>query len=262
MDWEADRLYRVPSRRNGKAGSVVTGVPSKPSFTESGHHTHSVWCPCQFVSTLLDQSICGLCGHGIHAHLDYVSMVVNYYPANQCAAYVQKTPLAQRCTCEAQLCDHVPTNNPYRSEEPWTVLDYFTDSNGYNAAAISYSNDAVNDPYTPSSMSFSSADSDAATQSSHGANLMPTARAPVFSPRPRHASSPSSGAENIPFASTSISSPSSSASSTIQSDITQIQAYSSNRYFVHPDHSINTYARQPDGDAIYENLHSHGGSNV
>lgn len=42
MDWEADRLYRIPSRRNGKAGSVVTGVPSKPSFTESGHHTHSV----------------------------------------------------------------------------------------------------------------------------------------------------------------------------------------------------------------------------
>ncbi|KAK0434953.1 hypothetical protein EV421DRAFT_1740588 [Armillaria borealis] len=223
------------------------------------------YCQCPwFVSTLLDQHLCGLCGHGIHAHVDYVSMVVNYYPANQCAAYVQKTPLAQRCTCEAQLCDHVATNNPYRMTEPWKVLDYFPDNNipSSNVGAIGFSNGAVNDPYTPSSMSFSSADSDAVTQSSHDANLMPTARAPVFSPSPRHAFSPSSGVENIRFASTSISSPSSSASSTIQSDITQIQAYSSNHYFVHPDHFINTYARQSDDDATDENLHYHGGSNV
>ncbi len=33
------------------------------------------------------QDICSLCGHGIHAHADYVSMVVNHYPVNQCAAY-------------------------------------------------------------------------------------------------------------------------------------------------------------------------------
>ncbi len=36
------------------------------------------------------QDICGHCGHGIHAHADYVSIVVNHYPANQCAAYAQK----------------------------------------------------------------------------------------------------------------------------------------------------------------------------
>ncbi|PBK80436.1 hypothetical protein ARMGADRAFT_1092227 [Armillaria gallica] len=236
-------------------------VPSKGQCIQvTDNHCQCPW----FASTLLDQSICVLCGHGIHAHVDYVSMVVNYYPANQCAAYVQKTPLAQRCTCEAQLCDHIPTNNPYRSEEPWTVLDRFTDSNGYNAAAISFSSDTINDPYTPSFTSFSSADSDAVTQFSHDVNLMPTARAPVFSPSPRHAFSPSSGAENIRFASTSISSPSSSTSSAIQSEITQTQAYSSYEYFVqYPDRFMNDpYAHQPNSDAANEGFEYQGYSNA
>ncbi|PBK64427.1 hypothetical protein ARMSODRAFT_961938 [Armillaria solidipes] len=214
-------------------------------------------CQCPwFASTLLDQHVCGQCGHGIHAHVDYVSTIVNYYPANQCAAYVQRTPLTQRCTCEAWLCDHVATNNPYRIAEPWKVLDYFPDNNvpSSNVNAIGFSNSTINDPYTSSSMSLSSAGSDAVIQSSHNANLMLTARAPVFSPSPCHAFSPSSGTENIPFASTSISSP----------DITQTQAYSSYEYFVqYPDRLMNDpYAQQPNSDAANEGFEYQGYSNA
>ncbi|KAK0183922.1 hypothetical protein F5146DRAFT_1077069 [Armillaria mellea] len=220
------------------------------------------YCQCPwFVPTLLDQHLCGQCGHGIHAHVDYISTIVNYYPPNQCAAYVQKTPLAQRCTCEAQLCDHVSTDNPYRMAEPWRVLDYFLDPSS-NVNAFGLSNGTVSSPYTPGSMSFPSIDSDAVTQASHDVNLMSTDTATVFSPSPRHASSSSSGAETSPFASASIASLSSSAMFAIQSDIAQVQAYSSNHYFVHPDHSINTYARQSDDDTTDENLHYHDGSNV
>ncbi|PBK96331.1 hypothetical protein ARMGADRAFT_1076510 [Armillaria gallica] len=79
-------------------------------------------CQCLWffppASPLLDQYICDGCGHGIHTHVDYVSMDVNHHPPTQCAAYVQKTPLAQRCTCEAQLCDHIAIDNPYRYPEP------------------------------------------------------------------------------------------------------------------------------------------------
>ncbi|KAK0210320.1 hypothetical protein DFS33DRAFT_1483429 [Desarmillaria ectypa] len=213
-------------------------------------------CPC-FASTFLDQHICGQCGHGIHAHVDYVSMVVSYYPPTQCAAYVQKTPLAQRCTCEAQLCDHIATDNMYCSAEPWTDLDFFMDSNSpsHNTAMISFSNDAINHPYTPSPMSLSSVNPDTVIFS-HDTNLMPITRAPIFFPSPRSSFNPSNDVGSIPFASTSISSPSSSASSGIQSDITQIQAYSSYDYFVqYPDHSMNnTYALQPNGDATNESF--------
>ncbi|PBK80439.1 hypothetical protein ARMGADRAFT_1020911 [Armillaria gallica] len=176
-------------------------------------------------------------------------MVVNHYPPTQCTAYVQKTPLAQRCTCEAQLCDHLPTNNLYRSAEPWNVLGYFPDNNrpSYNPAAIDFSNDGINDPYTPSSMSFSG-----------DANLMPITTAPVFSPSPR-AFIPSSEVGNISFAPTSISSP-----SAIQSDIIQAQTYSPDDHFVqYPDHFMNdSYARQPEGGATEENLYHHDHSNV
>ncbi|PBK77636.1 hypothetical protein ARMSODRAFT_946477 [Armillaria solidipes] len=71
-------------------------------ITNDSQHCQCLWFfPPE--SPLLDQNICGLCGHGIHAHADYVSIVVNHYPANQCAAYVQRTTLMQRCTCEAQF---------------------------------------------------------------------------------------------------------------------------------------------------------------
>ncbi|SJL04592.1 uncharacterized protein ARMOST_07960 [Armillaria ostoyae] len=228
--------------------------PSRGQCTQVTNHTQRCQCP-SFASPLLDPYICVNCGHGIHAHADYVSMVVNHYPPTQCAAYVQKTPLAQRCTCEAQLCDHISIDNLYRSAEPWTVLDYFPDKTGpsYSPAAISFSNDAINDPYTPSSMTFS-----------RDANLMPVTTAPVFSPSPR-ASIPSSEVGNISLAPTPISSPfASSASSGIQSDITQAQAYSPDDRFVqYPDHFMNdSYDRQPDGGATDENLYYHGHSNV
>ncbi|KAK0228067.1 hypothetical protein IW262DRAFT_576417 [Armillaria fumosa] len=203
----------------------------------------------------LSQYICINCGHGIHTHADYVSMVVHHYPPTQCVAYVQKTPLTQCCTCEIWLCDHLPTNNLYRSAEPWTVLDqYFPDNSGasYSIAAIEFSNGATNDPYTPSSMSFS-----------RDAGLMPIT-APVISPSPR-AFIPSSEVGSISLAPTSFFSPSaSSASSGIQSDVTQAQAYSPDNHFVqYPDHFMNnSYNRQPEGGATDENLYYHGHSNV
>ncbi|KAK0434947.1 hypothetical protein EV421DRAFT_1740583 [Armillaria borealis] len=211
----------------------------------------------------MSMSICGQCGHGIHAHVDYVSMVVNHYHPTQCAAYVQKagysplrmTPLVQRCTCEAQLCDHVAANNTYRSAEPWNVLDYFLSSNGhfYNADTM---NDSMDNPFEPSSTLLSS----------HDANVIAVATAPIFAPTPHRAFSPSSNAGNVPLTPTSIYSPSAStsASSGIQSDITQTQAYGLNNYFVqYPDHFINpSYACQLGGDATDEGLYYHGDSNV
>ncbi|PBK77628.1 hypothetical protein ARMSODRAFT_946469 [Armillaria solidipes] len=167
-------------------------------------------------SPLLDQNVCGLCGHGIHAHVDYVSTVVNHYPVNQCAAYAQKTHLTQRCTCEAQFCEHIATDNGYRLPEPWTVLDYFNpDINGPSPSATSssYSNGA-NSPFSPN------------TTSSSNYNT------PMFS----------GDTTNIPFTSTYVPPPSPNANPSypysdtvifapipqpvIQTAITQIEGYS------------------------------------
>ncbi|PBK64426.1 hypothetical protein ARMSODRAFT_1007050 [Armillaria solidipes] len=234
--------------------SVV--FPSRGQCTQVTDNVHRCQCP-SFASPLLDPYICVNCGHGIHGHADYVSMVVHHYPPTQCAAYVQKTPLAQRCTCESQLCDHLPIDNLYRSAEPWSVLDYVPDNNGpsYSPAGISFSNDAINDPYTPSSMSFS-----------RDANLMPITTAPVFSPTLR-TSVPSSEVGNTSLAPASISSPSArSTSSGIQWDITQTQGHSPDDHFVQSlDNFMNdSYDRQPDGGAtdVDENLYYHDHSNV
>ncbi|KAK0435437.1 uncharacterized protein EV420DRAFT_320855 [Desarmillaria tabescens] len=186
-------------------------------------------------------------------------MVVNHHPATQCAAYVQKTPLTQRCTCEAQLCDHIAIDNPYRSAEPWAILDYFTDNNGPSSGvnATSFYNNAINVPFTPNSVLFPSASSHTDTFF-HDTNLMPINAAPVLSPSPNHAFSPSRDAGNIPLTSTSISSPSArSSSSSNQSYIVQTQAYGSDDYFVQfPDHFMNnSYAFQLDGSATDENLY-------
>ncbi|KAK0210321.1 hypothetical protein DFS33DRAFT_1378300 [Desarmillaria ectypa] len=154
--------------------------------------------------------ICGQCRHGIHAHVDYVSMIVNHYPATQCVAYVQKTPLTQRCTCEVWLYDHVATDNLYCSAEPWNVVSNFPDPNGpsSNVNAISFSNYVINSPFTPS------VNSDNVTFS-HDMNFMPMTPTPVFS------HSPPRDARNF-HTSIPISSPStSSATSGIQSDIPQ-----------------------------------------
>ncbi|KAK0443001.1 hypothetical protein EV421DRAFT_1903961 [Armillaria borealis] len=200
-------------------------------------------CQCSwFASTLLDQYICGACGHGIHAHVDYVSMIVNHYPATQCAAYVQKTPLTQCCTCGTWLYDHIAINNLYRSAEPWNVLDHFPDNDDLSSNAIGFSNDDINDAYTPSSVFSSSTDSNTT-------DLAP-ALISSLSISPHAFGSSGDATENILHPLTPLSSPSaSSAPSTTQSHTTQTQGYSSDDYFIqYPDHLINSsYARQPGG---------------
>ncbi|PBK87476.1 hypothetical protein ARMGADRAFT_1085496 [Armillaria gallica] len=187
-------------------------------------HTDNIHEDCQcswFVSTLLDQYIC-----------DYVSMIVNHYPATQCAAYVQKTPLTQRCTCGTWLSDHVAIDNLYCSEEPWNVLDHAPDNDGLFSNSTGFSNNAINGAYAPTSISFSSADSNTAD-----ADLTPVPISSLFvSP---YAFS-HSGDATLPSAS--------SAPSTTQWDTSY---YSSDGYFVqYPDYLINSsYARLPDGGA-------------
>ncbi|KAK0433120.1 uncharacterized protein EV420DRAFT_1654975 [Desarmillaria tabescens] len=85
-------------------------------------HTDNVFCLCLRFTPhrdpshwlTLDQSRC-MCGHGIHAHADYVSLIVHNCRPTHCVAYVQKTPKTQECTCSALLFDHVPVVNAYRS---------------------------------------------------------------------------------------------------------------------------------------------------
>ncbi|KAK0502767.1 hypothetical protein EDD18DRAFT_1099800 [Armillaria luteobubalina] len=181
----------------------------------------------------LSQNICVHCGHGIHAHADYISMVVHHYLPTQCVTYVQKAPLTQRCTCEIWLCDHIPITNLYHSVEPSTVLDQYPpddSSASYSPAAISISNNTINGPY------------------------MPGFTVPVFYPRHQQAFSPSSDMESVPFALASISSPSSSMSSA---------TYSSHEYFVrHPDQFMNNSAHQPHRDVVHEGIEYQGYSNA
>ncbi|KAK0458419.1 uncharacterized protein EV420DRAFT_1747955 [Desarmillaria tabescens] len=191
-----------------------------PSRERCIHITDNIQqCQCPwFASPPLDPYVCGQCGHGIHAHVDYVSMVVNHYPPTQCAAYVQKTPLAQRCTCEAQLCDHIVADNAYRIEEPWNVLDNFPGNNdaSHSVDAISFSNDVVNNI----AAQFVNSDTDSL---SHDANLTPITAAPTFPLSPRHAFSPYNDDDDIPLA-PHMPSGSPSASHTlsgIQSDVTR-----------------------------------------
>ncbi|PBK96282.1 hypothetical protein ARMGADRAFT_1061026 [Armillaria gallica] len=124
-------------------------------ITDGIQHCQCLWFfPTQ---SLLDPNICGHCGHGIHAHADYVSTVVNHYPANQCAAYAQQTHMMQFCTCGTQFFEHIGTYNSYHIPEPWTVLRYFNlDNNGppLSITSSGYSNDA-NSPFSPNTTSSS-----------------------------------------------------------------------------------------------------------
>ncbi len=190
------------------------------------------------------QNICGLCGHGIHAHADYVSTIINHYPVNQCAAYVQRvcllssphrilksqlrllqTTLMQRCTCEAQFYEHIATDNWYQLPEPWTVLDYFSPgSNGHSpSAATSYFNDA-NSPFSPNP---TSSDYNTASSSGDGRNVSLTPSTP----------SPSAA----------------STSSAIQPDTTPTLGYSSKGCF--RNYFVNSpYAGSPEGGATNESF--------
>ncbi|KAK0197593.1 hypothetical protein F5146DRAFT_1218421 [Armillaria mellea] len=113
--------------------------------------------PCQCLwffppdSLLLDQNICGHCGHGIHTHADYISTVVSHYPANRCTAYAQKTYMMQLCTCGTQLFKHSPTYNSYRIPEPLTVLRYFN-PDGHVPSPSTTATSAANSPFSPNTM--------------------------------------------------------------------------------------------------------------
>ncbi|KAK0458430.1 uncharacterized protein EV420DRAFT_1747963, partial [Desarmillaria tabescens] len=170
-------------------------LPSRERCIHATDNIQQCQCPW-FASLLLDPHICGRCGHGIHTHVDYVSMVVNHYPPTQCAAYVQKTPLTQCCTCETWLYDHVAINNPFRHAEPWNVLDNFAENNdaSHGVDAINHPNDAINGPFTPFSPVHSDIDA-----SYHDANLTPSTAAPIFSPIPRHAFGTYNDAGNVPL---------------------------------------------------------------
>ncbi|KAK0433125.1 uncharacterized protein EV420DRAFT_1489414 [Desarmillaria tabescens] len=98
--------------------------------------------PAPHLNLKLSQNICGLCGHGIHVHVDYVSTVVNHYPANQFTAYVQK---------------------------PWTVLDLFGQRNNspsLSATTSSYYSNGANTaiPFTPTPVSSPSSSTSSAFQ--------------------------------------------------------------------------------------------------
>ncbi len=190
------------------------------------------------------QNICGVCGHGIHAHADYILTIVNHYPTNQCAAYVQRvcllssphrisrsqlrslqTILTQRCTCEAQFCEHITTNNWYRLPEPWTVLDYFNPASNdpSPSAAMSYFDNA-NSPFSLNPMS---SDYNTAILSGDGRNVSLTPSAP----------SPSA----------------TSTSSAIQPNTAPTLGFSSNGYF--QNYFVNSpYAGPPEGGATNESF--------
>ncbi|KAK0434966.1 hypothetical protein EV421DRAFT_2039425 [Armillaria borealis] len=108
-------------------------------------------CQCLSFASTLDQHICGRCGHGIHAHRDYVSMFVHQCPAMNCAAYYPKTPRVQACTCSASLFEHMPVMNVYRSPTP---LPYGVDALPSHVNA--FTGDATNIPFTPVPMPASS----------------------------------------------------------------------------------------------------------
>lgn len=152
------------------------------------------------------------------------------------------TPLAQRCTRKAQLCDHIATDNLYRSAEPCNVLDYFPYSNNPSFNADGSSNNSMTSPFT--------------SNSTTGRNFTPVAPTPVPSDHIASPSfSPSCDAGNLFFTSTFISSPSASSNvSDVQPDVTHTQAYNSDNY---SDPFISSYARQSDGEATNESYYEY-----
>ncbi|KAK0240614.1 hypothetical protein EDD85DRAFT_788628 [Armillaria nabsnona] len=133
-------------------------APTSPVRGQCVQHVGNAFCMCPSFTAFtlyrdesqryaLDQPEprC-VCGHGIHAHADYISLVVHHCPANYCVAYTQKTPKTQECACGALLVDHVPVFNTYRSpivnvSEPFVGDDYGTGASSYTTNA-SASNDA------------------------------------------------------------------------------------------------------------------------
>ncbi|KAK0240651.1 hypothetical protein EDD85DRAFT_496653 [Armillaria nabsnona] len=90
--------------------------PPRARCTDVIDGTVTCHCPWFNAPSLpsLDQFNC-VCGHGIHAHVDYESKVVFHNPTTHCAAYAQKAHKSHACTCTVQLIDHEPIVNAYRS---------------------------------------------------------------------------------------------------------------------------------------------------
>ncbi|KAK0458388.1 uncharacterized protein EV420DRAFT_1764068 [Desarmillaria tabescens] len=128
--------------------SIVLPASRRQCIQVTGNLQH---CQCLWFfppeSPLLDQNICGHCGHGIHSHVDYVSMFVYHCPAMNCAAYFPKTSRVQACTCSASLIEHIPIWNAHRSSTP---LSYGVDvGNSPPSNANTFTGDATNIPFTP-----------------------------------------------------------------------------------------------------------------
>ncbi|KAK0477760.1 hypothetical protein EDD18DRAFT_1365215 [Armillaria luteobubalina] len=200
--------------------------------TDNGHHCQCLWfLPPKSSQLDPSQDICGWCKHSIHAHADYVSTVIDNYPANQCTVYAQETRLMQYCTCGAQFFEHVTTYNLYYISDPWTVLHYFNPDNNVpspSAAMSGYSNDASS-PFSPDTTSFVYST----------AILSGDARNVSFTPAPTYS----------PSASSSIS-------PTIQPDATQNLHYSPGGYVAQPsNHFVDSpYAGQPEGCAMNQSF--------
>ncbi len=102
-------------------------------------HTDHAFClcsrffPARDVSRYLDHVLPVLtafqvhyctCGHGIHAHVDYISTVVHHCPATHCAAYVQDVRLRLH-TCAIKLIqfivDPLKLNNAHAQPRSMTT---------------------------------------------------------------------------------------------------------------------------------------------
>ncbi|KAK0502782.1 hypothetical protein EDD18DRAFT_1135084 [Armillaria luteobubalina] len=103
--------------------SLTASVPSVRG--QCVEHTDHAFCLCShFVPArdvngalpvlITSQAHLCACGHGVHAHVDYVSPVVHHCPSTRCAAFAQQTLQTQDCICGAPLADHAAIVNPYR----------------------------------------------------------------------------------------------------------------------------------------------------
>ncbi|KAK0445573.1 hypothetical protein EV421DRAFT_1902505 [Armillaria borealis] len=88
------------------------------------------------------QHICW-CGHGIHMHVDYISMFVHQCVAMNCAVYYPKTPQVQACTCSTSLIKHMPVINVYHLPATPPNVDNALPSN-----VNTFAGDTTNIPFT------------------------------------------------------------------------------------------------------------------
>ncbi|KAK0225267.1 hypothetical protein EDD85DRAFT_980855 [Armillaria nabsnona] len=210
-------------------------LPSRGQCIQITHDSQHCQCLWFFPpeSSLLDPTICSHCGHSIHTHADYVLIVINHYPVNQCAVYAQMTYLMQFCTCGAQFYKHNGIYNLYHILEPGTVFRYFNlDGDGSSPSAVtSRYSDANTSPFPLSTMSY---DYNTAILSGNTRNMALT---------PMPISSPSASSNPSPA---------------IQPNATQTPVYSSDGYFT----QYPPYAGQAEGGVMNESFEYQGYGNA